>query len=351
MQRENKDTEDKTVKVVHEYKEKVLNVHYRNPEEKETKKDTLNENDKSLIEEIRDFKFTIKSPRVCVDNSATDRNIAQLSSHTTGAKGDEKENEKSRRDSNAQVSSKRANKGIFDALKKKSGSGKISKIDTSRERPWKTSNKKYSPSDSSFKETITTDYRVDPFLNHDVRKKGTKKRLSKDYLKADKTVEFKLNSKSETENTKKMNLQREAHINKIVNNFLDDVRVFSLKGKQQHNKNQSAPGLQNKYPSRNTDISSNMQQKSTFSASWHKNRTYQKRPLKFPCQRCYDAKLVMSPVLTLKPGVIQFYFRYYKMIFYFSEYIIVTVRDGLALEKHLYRNYNHILRFKRSIIC
>ncbi|XP_017753660.1 PREDICTED: uncharacterized protein LOC108546206 [Eufriesea mexicana] len=305
LQHENRDTEEKAIKVVHEYKGKVLNVHYRNCEEKEKREDISNENDKYLATEIRsklctdekdiDLKSVIKSSPICVDN--TDCNITRLSPHAIRAKCDEKENEKSRCDSDALVLSNLANKGIFDSLEKRNSSSKINKVDTSRECSWKTTNKKYSPSDSSFKETITTDNRIDSFLHHNARKKETKKRIQKDYLETDKTVELKLAPKSEMENTKKVNLHREAHVNNIVNNFLDDVRVFSLKGKQQYNlkypanKNQSASGLQKKCPCRNTDINSNVQQKGTFSASWHKNRMYQRKSLKSPCQRCYNTKV------------------------------------------------------------
>ncbi|XP_026675162.1 uncharacterized protein LOC113465191 isoform X2 [Ceratina calcarata] len=189
--------------------------------------------------------------------------------------------------------SKCVNEGNPDTLEEGINLYSINNTDAPRNSE-KASDKKRSHSDTSFSETVLTDNCVDSILYRQLRKtcvRSVETKLAEDRLGVDKTIELKLTPMSELERIEKISSHLE-NVNRTVNNFLDDVRTFSFKQRQQYNlqhsinKRESSSRLPNKFPSRNIEIARNSQQESISPVSWHKSTTSQKLR-KYLCQDCY----------------------------------------------------------------
>lgn len=290
--KENSVSNEEIINMLHMHKGEISNEISCNAEKKESKKD-ISEKDKKNIE----LKSTLN------------RNIPRLSPRILETRCEENKNfEKSNILKDIRNDIKYPLKCINEnILEKKNSSHKTNKIDTPRECLRKTSNKKFLSSDLNFSKTIITDNCMNSILYHDLRKKYTptiKNKLSKDYLEIDKVVEFNLSS--EMEDAEKINAHQELDVDKIMNNFLNDVQVFPFKQKQRCNlkhsinKHQfSNSRLQKKYSSRNSKIGLNMQQK-TFPTLWYKNTMKQRKLSKFFCQNCNCNTKLVRPFFTTK---------------------------------------------------
>ncbi|KAK1133070.1 hypothetical protein K0M31_014431 [Melipona bicolor] len=269
MHQENADTKERTIiKEIHEHKGEILKNDKYKAEKIPSKRDT-NEEDVKLESEH-------KSPCVCADNPCNNCDICPLSLRIVETKYEENENSKKFNnfinicDTDAKISPKYMNENTSNALKKKNNLCKTSI--------------------SNFGKTINAGDYMNSILYHDIRKKyasTVKKKSSKNYLEIEKSIELKLTPKSEMGTTGIINSYQESNVDRLENNFLDNMRMYSLKQKQKHNLkhpvNKSVTRLQNKF--RNIDNSGT--QKNIYPVSSYKNTMYQRKLPELPCQNCY----------------------------------------------------------------
>ncbi|KOX77102.1 hypothetical protein WN51_10496 [Melipona quadrifasciata] len=268
IHQENADTKEKTIKEIHEHKGEILKNDKYKAEKIPLKRNT-NEEDVKLESEH-------KSPCVCADNLCNSCDTCPLSLRIVETKYEENENSKKFNDfinicdTDAKILPKYMNENTSNALKKKNNLCKTSI--------------------SNFGKTINAGDYMNSILYHDIRKKyasTVKKKSSKNYLEIEKSIELKLTPKSEMGNTGKINSYQESNVDRLENNFLDNMRMYSLKQKQKHNLkhplNKSVTRLQNKF----RNIGNSRTQKNIYPVSSYKNTMYQRKLPELPCQNCY----------------------------------------------------------------
>ena len=302
IHRENAETKEKIIKEIHEHKGEILRKNDKYMAEKIPLKRNTNEEDVKLESEH-------KSPCVCANNPCNNYHISPLSLRIVKTKYEENENTKKFNnfinicDTDTRILPKYINESTSNTLEKKNSLSKTSISD--------------------FDKTINTGDHMNSILYHDIRKKyasSIKKKSSKNYLEIEKTIELKLNPKSEMGTTGKMNSYQESNIDRLENNFLDNMRMYSLKQKQKHNLkhpiNKSVTKLQNKFAYRNIDNSGI--HKNIYPVSSYRNTMYQRKLPELPCQNCYyDTKLV-TLLLPIYCNIIKFYLDIIKYIFTFQ---------------------------------
>ncbi|KAK9307318.1 hypothetical protein QLX08_002330 [Tetragonisca angustula] len=269
MHQENADTKEKIIKEIREHKGEILKKNDKHTAEKVPLKRNTNEVGVKLESER-------KSPCVCANNPCNNCDISSLSLQIVKTKYEENENSKKFNnfinigDTDTRISPKYMNENTSNALEKKKGLCKTSI--------------------SNFGKTINADDHMNSTLYHDIRKKyasTVRKKSSKNYLEIEKSVELKLTPKSEIGTIGKINSYQESDVDRHENNFLDNMRMYSLKQKQKHNLkrpvNKSVTRLQNKF--RNIDNSGT--QRNIYPVSSYKNTMYQRKLLELPCQNCY----------------------------------------------------------------